>query len=206
VNSYIKKQFKYQKRLLLVALLVLAILQIFVPEKLSQFFSLGNLTAPANGVDWMGIAQGERWFPLGATLSLSITGTTFVFVFFQFRKEAVHFGRNFENLQWVFLFAATNSFSEEVIFRLGIIVPLFSHLENLTILLVSAVTFGALHLRGIPNGVIGAAMAGLLGWILAKSVIETNGIFWAWFIHFLQDAVIFYALVRAADRQKIAHF
>jgi len=37
-----------------------------------------------------------------------------------------------------------------------------------------------------------------LGWLLAKSVIETNGIFWAWFIHFLQDIVIFSAFVLAA--------
>lgn len=41
-------------------------------------------------------------------------------------------------------------------------------------------------------------MAGLLGWLLAKSVVETNGIFWAWFIHFVQDIVIFSAFVMAA--------
>jgi hypothetical protein len=34
-------------------------------------------------------------------------------------------------------------------------------------------------------------MAGLMGWILAKSMIETKALGWALFIHFLQDVVIF---------------
>jgi len=30
---------------------------------------------------------------------------------------------------------------------------------------------------------------------LAKSILETKGIFWAWLIHFLQDIIIFTALL-----------
>ena len=33
-------------------------------------------------------------------------------------------------------------------------------------------------------------MAGVLGFVLAKSMIETNGFFWAWLIHFAQDVII----------------
>lgn len=46
-------------------------------------------------------------------------------------------------------------------------------------------------------------MAGLLSGLLAKSVVETNGIFWAWFIHFLQDVVIFSAFVMAAANKSL---
>ena len=42
----------------------------------------------------------------------------------------------------------------------------------------------------MPSGVIGILLAGLLGYVLSKSIYETNGIFWAWFIHFLQDVII----------------
>jgi hypothetical protein len=98
----------------------------------------------------------------------------------------------------VLLFSFTNSFSEEVVYRLGVIVPLVGSVDTAYILLISAVAFGAPHLRGMPNGIVGALMAGLLGWLLAKSVVEINGIFWAWFIHFLQDIVIFSAFVMAA--------
>jgi uncharacterized protein len=34
-------------------------------------------------------------------------------------------------------------------------------------------------------------MSGGLDWVLGKSMLETKGIFWAWFIHFWQDVAIF---------------
>lgn len=41
-------------------------------------------------------------------------------------------------------------------------------------------------------------MTGFLAWLLGKSMLETRGIGWPWFIHFLPDVVIFlsYALLR----------
>jgi len=38
---------------------------------------------------------------------------------------------------------------------------------------------------------VGVILAAFLGWILGKSMLETRGLFWAWFIHFLQDVLIF---------------
>ncbi|MFT6001338.1 MAG: hypothetical protein ACI95T_000082 [Flavobacteriales bacterium] len=38
-------------------------------------------------------------------------------------------------------------------------------------------------------------LAVFFGWLLAKSIIETEGVFWAWLIHFLQDVIIFSALL-----------
>jgi hypothetical protein len=34
-----------------------------------------------------------------------------------------------------------------------------------------------------------------LGWLLARSVMDTRGMGWAWFIHFLQDVVIISVLL-----------
>lgn len=42
-----------------------------------------------------------------------------------------------------------------------------------------------------PYGVVGVVMAGFLGWMLCKAMLETKGFFWSWFIHFWQDAAIF---------------
>lgn len=39
--------------------------------------------------------------------------------------------------------------------------------------------------------VVFTLLAGVLGYVLAKSVLETQGFFWAWIIHFFQDVVIF---------------
>ena len=30
-----------------------------------------------------------------------------------------------------------------------------------------------------------------MGWILGKAMLETRGLFWAWWMHFLSDLVIF---------------
>jgi len=54
-----------------------------------------------------------------------------------------------------------------------------------------AAYFGIGHFYGIPYGVIGVLMAGFLGWFLGKSMLETRGLGWAWFIHFWQDVLIF---------------
>ena len=77
-----------------------------------------------------------------------------------------------------------------MIFRLGIVSPLSGQLEPTTIFIISAVLFGIPHFAGMPNGIIGVTLAGILGFVLAKSMYETNGFFWAWVIHFLQDVLI----------------
>jgi hypothetical protein len=33
---------------------------------------------------------------------------------------------------------------------------------------------------------------------MGKSMVETGGFFWAWFIHFLQDVVVFFFLAAVA--------
>ena len=92
------------------------------------------------------------------------------------------------------VFALTNSFVEESITRLGVVVVLKNKLKERTIPLVSAFIFGIVHYWGNPRGIIGVIVSGFLGWFLTKSILETKGIFWAWFIHFLQDVIIFSAL------------
>jgi hypothetical protein len=47
------------------------------------------------------------------------------------------------------------------------------------------------HFFGTPSGIFGALMAGLMGWLLARSMLETKSLGWALFIHFLHDLVIF---------------
>ncbi len=198
--SYINTQFKYQLLLLPVAMLVLAAAYALNTSNFSALAGMGNIAAPAKEVSWMGIAEGESWLNVGSNLTFFITLATLSFVYLQFRKTG---GANLllPYLPWVLLFSLMNSFAEEAIFRIGILVPLFGVIDTSYVLIISAVAFGAPHLRGMPNGMAGMLMAGLLGWILAKSVLETSGVFWAWGIHFLQDIVIYSALAMAAAKQ-----
>lgn len=201
--EYINTQSKYQALLLGIAMLALFILYFINAGNLASFLALGNIGAPAKAVSWLGISQGESWLGLGANLTFFITLATCAFIYLRFRKSGGGLRKLLPFLPWVLLFSVSNSFSEEVIYRLGVVVPLVGAIDTSYILLISAIAFGAPHLRGMPNGIAGALMAGLLGWLLAKSVVETNGIFWAWFIHFLQDVVIFSAFVLAAANKSL---
>lgn len=199
----IQSKFQFQFLLLCIALLVLFVLYFVNAANFSSFLALGNIAAPVREVSWLGIPEGESWLGLGTGLTLSVTLATFTFVYLQFRKSAGGLKKLLPCLPWVLLFSLSNAFSEEIIYRLGVLVPLVGAIDTNYIFLISAITFGVPHLRGMPNGIVGAFMAGLLGWLLAKSVVETNGIFWALFIHFLQDVVIFSAFILVAASKQL---
>ena len=91
----------------------------------------------------------------------------------------------------VFLLAVMNSFSEEMNYRASQLAVLQGALSNRHALLLTAAYFGIGHYYGVPYGIIGVLMAGILGWLPGKSMVETKGFLWAWFIHFLQDVMIF---------------
>lgn len=183
-------QATYQTFTLAGAVLLLPFLALFDADNFFRFMTFGQWDAPAADVIWLGI-RNESWATLGLGLAVFATAATGVVTFGQLRVPISGFACLSPYLPWIIMFSASNAFAEEVVFRLGILVPLFGKLDDGQIVLLSAIAFGMPHLRGMPAGLIGAAMAGLLGWLLAKSVIETGGVFWAWFLHFLQDIVIF---------------
>jgi hypothetical protein len=41
-------------------------------------------------------------------------------------------------------------------------------------------------------------MAFIPGWLSGKAMLETRGFFWAWFIHFWMDVVIFFFMALGA--------
>ena len=58
-------------------------------------------------------------------------------------------------------------------------------------MLMTAVLFGSLHyFAGAPSGPVGALVVTWLGWINAKSMIETRGLVWAYSIHFVTGFIV----------------
>jgi len=132
------------------------------------------------------------WNTLGPVLAVGFTlGTTMYMSFAVASKHGVINGQFWRLLPLVLLFAAINAWSEEVISRFVIVAGLYGKLSPSVICWISAVIFGGPHFFGTPSGIFGVMMAGLMGWILAKSMLETKALGWALFIHFLQDVVIF---------------
>jgi membrane protease YdiL (CAAX protease family) len=92
------------------------------------------------------------------------------------------------------LFAAINAFNEETYYRATLLSTLHEVIGTNHALMINAVFFGMGHyLYGSPPGVLGFLMAGFLGWLLGKSMLETKGMGWAWVMHFVMDVIVFTA-------------
>ena len=189
-NSYINFQINYQLLLLGIAFISMISSYILNPESFKSILSIGNLSAVGEELKIFGIKKGDSWLKTGISLSIFISLATGIFMYFQLKGQTIDYSLLKTGFLWVVLFSLTNSFAEEMIFRVGINAPLTDLLSPNKIFFISAVIFGVAHFQGMPSGIIGIILAGLLGYVLSKSIQETNGIFWAWFIHFLQDVII----------------
>jgi len=189
-HTYINFQINYQILLLIIAGISMICSYGLNSASFRSILAFGNISAPADELKLFGIYNGDNWFKTGISLSLVISLVTGTFMYFQLNKVVVNYDLLYSGWLWVILFALTNSFAEEMIFRVGINGPLHNLLSPKHIYLISGIIFGLAHFHGMPNGILGMILAGLLGYILSKSVHETSGIFWAWFIHFLQDVII----------------
>jgi hypothetical protein len=160
----------------------------------ANYFSFGSLSAPAQELKLFGINANDSWLKTGISLTIFISLATGIFMYFQVNQIQPTWRLLQSSIFWILVFSATNSFGEEMIYRIGIVSPLKGLLSPMTIFVISAILFGIPHLAGMPKGLIGATMAGVLGLVLAKALYETNGFFWAWAIHFIQDIIIIGAL------------
>ena len=123
-------------------------------------------------------------------------------MFFQLKKAGADYRFFFFSLLWAIPFSMANAFSEEAIFRIGIVSPLYGGAMTVPIiLLISGAVFGLPHYFGTPSGIIGVLMAGFLGWLLAMSLVETQGLLIAWAIHFAQNVVIITSMILMSKKE-----
>lgn len=189
-NAYLNYQFNYQLVLLVITAVSLTSTFLLNKQNFSQHFRMGSISAQGKELKLFGMKANDSWLKTGISLALVISMATAVFMFFQLKEAPIHWGELQSGLFWIILFSLSNSFGEEMVFRMGIVSPLKGLLKPMTMFILSAILFGIPHFAGIPSGVIGVTMAGVLGLVLAKSLYETKGFFWAWTIHFLQDVLI----------------
>jgi CAAX amino terminal protease family. len=91
--------------------------------------------------------------------------------------------------------SAMNSFMERTLFAALPLRELTDALGKSRALLILAVFFGLSHFTGTPGGPLGVFLTGILGWVLAKLMIETRSIVAAWILHFCLDILIFTAVL-----------
>ena len=198
LSTTINKQILYQSITLLGTMVFLFALWLTKRNTFQAYFRKGNLSADILPEPLIGIKPkaSENWIHLGRNFSIIISGVTAIVIYFQLiGGNGISIGTMASILPFSIVFALSNSFVEESITRLGIVVVLKNVLKDRTIPLVSALLFGSVHYWGSPGGILGVLVAGFLGWFLTKSILETKGVFWAWWIHFLQDVIIISALL-----------
>ncbi len=160
-------------------------------KKFSAFFLVkGDLKAAAAPIPLI-MTRTTTWAKLGWILVLCISGGTLVFLVIGAGASLSQLQKALPFVPFILLFALMNSFGEEVGYRANLLATLAPEFGKEDVLLMSAALFGMQHYYGVPYGVVGVIMAGILGWLLGKSMLETKGFAWAWLIHFCQDVLIF---------------
>lgn len=193
-NAFVDGKLKYQLVTLLIALGVLGIVRLCARQNAAIFYHLGDLRAPAQPLSALGIKTGDTWKAVGTNFAVIVSLATGLFIYLNVAQGQSLEPEHVRYLPFVLLLSALNAFTEEAITRLSVVTLLFGRVSPAVICTASALLFGIPHYFGVPGGPLGALMAGFLGWLLAKSILETRGLFWAWWIHFLLDVIIFTAL------------
>ncbi len=163
------------------------------------FLAKGDLKAPVEPVRWLGIRR-DGWGKFGPVLAVVLVLATVLFFGLTGGFASLGaFGKGWPLLFAAVVLAALNAFNEEMQFRAPFLSPLSAALGRQHAIWLTAVFFGFSHyFGGSPSGVPGVLITALLGFFFAKAMLETRGLGWGWFIHFLQNAVIFSFLALSA--------
>jgi membrane protease YdiL (CAAX protease family) len=190
----ISRQMIYQLITLALAIVLLIALYKTRPAVFKAYFKKGQINAEVVPAPRAGIKpkKGQNWKHTGWNFAIVISVITGVVIYFS--TPEINFPQLLKFLPYAVAFALVNAFVEEMITRLGVIVALKDMMPDHRIALISGGLFGFVHYWGTPGGFGGVLLAGFLGWLLAKSILETRGIFWAWLIHFFQDVIIISAM------------
>lgn len=176
---------------LIIALAILATLLLLKKKPADFYLVKGEINAPAQPIRWLGVKAGDGWRSFGTWLTICISLGTLAFLIIAGRPSPDLVARALPFLPAILLAAALNAFYEELTYKASLLSVLESPVGSGQALYMVAAFFGIAHFYGVPYGVTGVLLASFLGWILARSMQETRGFFWAWFIHFWQDVWIF---------------
>jgi hypothetical protein len=161
------------------------------------YLAVGDLRATATATRLKIPHKPQPWTTFGRNYAIISVGLLLFFLIPALKPSLANFTVGL--LFFAGVCAAMNSFAEEFLYRSAVIpqvLPLFG--KGATLMLVPA-WFGLAHYFGVPNGLTGVLLAGIGGWFFAKSMIETRGIAWAWFLHFLADFTVYMLLLLAGS-------
>jgi uncharacterized protein len=199
-GGYVAWSLRYQPLALVIALGAVLVTRLAVPDH-ADYLAVGDWSAPASGLGWLGVADGDSWTSVGLTFLVIMTFVTAVVVWLQVgRGRGLGWRPIAVALPWAVAFSVVNALSEELLFRVTVAEALAPTAAAWVVAAVSAVLFGLPHWFGTPGRLPGVLLAGFMGWFLTLAVVQTGGIGWAWLIHSVQDVVIITLLIAVDAR------
>ena len=176
---------------LAVSLGMIAVLLLLGLKRRDLFLVLGDLRAPIEPVRWLGFLRPVSWVSFALQWSLYISAALVILQYLGMRPSSTLLFKVVPIVPSILFYAALNAFNEEIAFRVPMLATLESVAGSRQALLISAYFFGIAHYFGVPGGIVGGIASIFMGWILGKGILETRGLFWSWWIHFLSDVAIF---------------
>jgi hypothetical protein len=176
---------------LAVSLLMIATLLLLGYKRRDFFLRRGDLRAPIQPVPLLGFMRPVPWIQFGLQWGFYIALALAVVQFLGLRPDGAVWSRVLPILPSILFYAALNAFNEEITYRAPMLATLEPVGGSRQALWMAAYFFGIAHYFGTPGGLIGGLLSIFMGWILGKGMLETRGLFWTWWIHFLSDVAIF---------------
>lgn len=180
-SAVVNQVLNYQLSALPVAGLALLLTLLFAGRVRLSYL---NLKRTGVMTPFIGRTGGGRWETDAWPIALAMAAIVGVATYLQYSAGGFDF-------RWAYIalvvpFAAMNAFTEEVVFRLSYVTVGDNDTRSSTYgLVMGSLVFGIGHYWGVaPNGLVGAIMSLVVGYILARSIQETKGFFWAFAIHF----------------------
>lgn len=176
-----------------IAALTIVALLFVMRRRHEAFLVKGQLDARAEPIRWLGLKDPVSWKIFGPVVAVIAAAIMLVVLVVTHQPSTPTLVRALPLLPAVLLFSVTNAFSEEVSYRSSLLAPLHKVVGKGHAMVLTAVFFGLAHSAGgVPLATLPTIlMIGFLGWLMAKSMLETSGFFWSWFIHFVSDIPVF---------------
>lgn len=182
---------------LAVALVMISVLLVLGYKRRDFFLTRGNLRAPIEPVRLLGFPKPAPWPIFGLQWGFYIAIALAVVQYIVLRPSGDLMLKVVPILPSILFYAALNAFNEEIIYRAPMLATVEPVGGSKQALWLSAYFFGIAHYFGTPGGLIGGVLSIFMGWILGKGMVETRGLFWTWWMHFLSDIAIFTFLTAA---------
>ena len=171
--------------------LVVLVMLVLVQRFSNFFFVKGKLDAEAAPIPLI-MTRSTSWRILGPAIAGAMCLGLLFFTAIFGNLPSIHSIKYLGKLiPFILLFAASNAFGEEMLYRAPWLAALEKPIGPVHALLITASFFGLGHYYGVPYGIVGVIMAFIPGWLMGKAMLETRGFLWAWIIHFGMDVVIF---------------